>query len=555
MSIRMMWPLAHGRAHVMSFPELFPPDAGLSITAVTLTPNLITFAVTPTTSIAPCPCCAQLSDRVHSHYTRTAADLSWQGRRVILRIAVRRFRCTTAGCKRAIFCERLPTITTHARATTRLTDTHRQIGFALGGEAGSRLAVRLAVPTSPDTLLRRVKSAPLVAHPTPRVLGVDDFAFRKGVNYGTILVDLERRCVIDLLSDRTADTLAAWFRDHPGVQIVSRDRASAYALAVTDAAPTATQVADRFHLLMNVRDATERALARHATAICDTLRSADEASALPTVASAPGPPSARPLNSQQQAIAGRKECRRQRHEETRQLHSQGQPIRTIARALRMSPKTVIRYLRTDRVPDWKPGRTTPSQLDRHREYIDRRVGEGCCNARALHCELNGLGYTGGYDQVRRAIRRRTDRDGRSRASGPVPIRPEIPTARRLSFEVMRRPDKRKDEAVAWVDRLRIAGGAVQKTIELTERFGALVRERRADGLGEWLKQADASGLAEFRGLARSIRQDEAAVRAGLSESWSNGPVEGRIGRLKLIKRSMYGRAEFALLKARVLNTG
>jgi transposase len=539
----------------MSFPELFPPDAGLVVTAVAVTPSLIAFAATTTAPTAPCPCCAQLSGRVHSHYLRMGADLPWQGRRVILRIAVRRFRCNTAGCKRAIFCERVPVLATHARTTTRLTDAHRQIGFALGGEAGSRLASHLALPTSPDTLLRRVKSAPLIAHPTPRVLGVDDFAFRKAVNYGTILIDLERRCVIDLLPDRTADTLADWFRQHPGVQIVSRDRASAYAQAVTAAAPTATQVADRFHLLMNLRDAAERVLARNTTAIRDTLRASDQTSAPPTEAPSASPPPERPLNPRQQVIAGRREHRGQRHEETRQLHTQGQSIRAIARALHMSPKTVICYLRTERVPDWRPGRTAPSQLDRHREHIDRRVSEGCCNARTLHRELSGLGYTGGYDQVRRAIRRRTERDGRSRASGPIRIRTEIPTARRLSFEVVRRPGERKEQATGWVDRLRIAGGAVQAAIELTERFGALVRERRADGLGEWLKQADVSGLAEFRGLARSIRHDEAAVRAGLSESWSNGPVEGRVGRLKLIKRSMYGRAGFALLKARVLNTG
>ena len=539
----------------MSFPKLFPPDAGLGITAVTVAPDLIAFAATPMTSTAPCPCCAQRSDRVHSWYVRTAADLPWQGRRVILRITVRRFRCLTAGCQRTIFCERLPTIAPHARTTTRLTDAHRLIGFALGGEPGSRLACHLALPTSPDTLLRRVKSAPTPAYPAPRVLGVDDFAFRKGVNYGTILIDLERRCVIDLLPDRTADTLVAWLRQHPGVQVVSRDRASAYAQAVAAAAPTATQVADRFHLLMNVRDVAERVLARHTTAIRDTLCADDEVNAPPDEARPPDPVAQRPLDPTQQAVAGRREHRSRRHEETRQLHSQGQSIRAIARALHMSSKTVIRYLRTGRVPDWKPGRTAPSRLDVHREYIDRRVGEGCCNARTLHRELSALGYTGGYDQVRRAIRRRTACDGRSRASGPIRIRAEIPTARRLSFEVVRRPDERKEQAARWVDRLRTGGGAVRATIELTERFGELVRGRMAAELGAWLERADASGLPEFRGLARSIRQDEAAVRAGLNGPWSNGPVEGRIGRLKLIKRAMYGRAGFELLKARVLNTG
>ena len=538
----------------MSFPELFPPDIGLSITAVTVTPDVIAFAALTTAATASCPCCAQSSTRVHSRYARTAADLPWQGRRVILRVTARRFRCATAGCKRTIFCERVPTLAPHARTTTRLTDAHRLIGFALGGEAGSRLGARLALPTSPDTLLRRVKSAPLPAHPTPRVLGVDDFAFRKGVNYGTILIDLERRCVVDLLPDRTAEALGAWFRQHPGAQVVSRDRASAYAQAVTTAAPTAIQVADRFHLLMNVREVAERALARHTTAVRNALRT-DEVATAPVEVPPPAPAVECLLTPRQQVATGRREHRRQRYEDARRLHDQGQSIRAIARALRISRGMLINYLRTGHVADWRPGRTAPSQLDVHRAYIDRRVGEGCCNARELHRELGARGYTGGYDQVRRAIRRRTDRDGRSRARGPIPIRSEIPTARRLSFEVMRRPDQRKEQAAGWVDRLRTAGGAVQATIELAERFGALVRERRADGLGEWLSRADASGLAEFGGLARSIRQDEAAVRAGLSEAWSNGPVEGRVNRLKLIKRSMYGRAGFALLKARVLNTG
>lgn len=290
----------------MSFPELFPPDAGLSIAAVTVTSHLIAFAATATTPTASCPCCAQPSSRVHSRYLRTAADLPWQGRRVILRITVRRFRCATAGCKRTIFCERLPALATRARTTTRLTEAHRLIGFALGGEAGSRLAAHLALPTSPDTLLRRVKSAPLPTYPTPRVLGVDDFAFRKGVNYGTILIDLERRRVIDLLPDRTAEALTAWFRDHPGVGVVSRDRASAYAQAVTTAAPTAIQVADRFHLLMNLRDVADRILARHTTVIRDAFHAADEATAPQIQTPAATPALARPPNPRQQAVAGRR---------------------------------------------------------------------------------------------------------------------------------------------------------------------------------------------------------------------------------------------------------
>lgn len=539
----------------MSPLDFLTSEAGLAVTAIAVTPDLIAIAATTNTPTAHCPCCQRPSDRVHSRYTRTAADLPWQGRRVLLRVTVRRFRCRTAGCERTLFCERLPVVLKpHARTTDRLTEAHRSIGFALGGEAGSRLATHLALPTSPDTLLRRVKAAPLSAYPTPRVLGVDDFAFRKGTTYGTILIDLERGCVVDLLSDRTADTLAAWLRQHPGIQIISRDRASAYAQAATAAAPDATQVADRFHLMMNVRDAAERVLARHTTLIRDTLRVADMAPSTP-IASPPTTEPNRTPSSRQQAIAGRRDRRRERCEQARQLHDEGHSLRAIARALRMSPGTILRYMRTGHVADWRPGRTGPSQLDPFREHIDRRVGEGCCNARVLHRELKGLGYAGGYDQVRRAIRRRTDRDGRSNASGPIRVPVEVPSARRLSFEVIRRPTERDANAIQRLDRLRGVGGVVRTAIDLAEQFAEMVRGRSAEVLGEWLDRAAASEVPELRGLARSIRQDEAAVRAGLTEPWSNGPVEGQVNRLKMIKRSMYGRAGMKLLRARVRHKG
>lgn len=223
----------------------------------------LTLAVRATRTQAECPRCHRPSSRVHSYYTRKVADLPWHGVAVGLELRTRRFRCKNSLCTKRVFCERLPRVVAHyARNTVRLNEALTLIGSLLGGEGGSRATQKLAMATSPDTLLRRVRAAVKPCAPTPRVLGVDDFAFRRGRRYGTILVDLEKRRVIDLLADREAATLAAWLKHHPGVEIVTRDRSPTYASAINEAAPAAVQVADRFHLLMNVREALEKVMYR-----------------------------------------------------------------------------------------------------------------------------------------------------------------------------------------------------------------------------------------------------------------------------------------------------
>ena len=536
--------------------DLFPPAAGLTVTAITLTPDFIGIAARATCPTARCPVCDAPSDRVHSRYVRTVADLPWQGRPVVLRLTARRFRCQTAGCARVVFCERLPTaLGRHARSTGRLTDAHRAIGFALGGEAGARLAERLAIPTSPGTLLRRVRSAGRPDAAAARVLGVDDLALRKGQTYGTILVDLERRRVIDLLPDRESATLADWLRRHPGVEVVSRDRASAYAQAASDAAPGATQVADRWHLLGNLRDAVEGLFQQRAPA-ARALLTDESANGAPALAPALRPPAAR----QQQRAEARQAGHRRRQEvfeRVRRMHRDGMSLRPIARTLRLHFTTVARYVTSEACPDWNPGRRRPRGLDAHADFIRQRLRDGCRAAAAIHRELQAGGYRGAASVVRAHVRELRAEMGlpAARPSHPLASRPAAPppSPRRLAGMIIRRPGDRPEDEQRVLDRLRAGDALAGDAIELAEAFAAALRQRRGDAWDDWLSRAERSSVPGMRSFARGLRLDEAAVRAAFSSPWSNGQVEGQVNRLKLVKRAGYGRAGFDLLRARLLN--
>src|SRR5215468_8633977 len=210
-----------------------------------------------------CPSCDVKSTRIHSRYARKIADLPWMGIVVKIELVARRFFCDNASCSQNIFCERLPSVVSkHARRTIRLNDALAVIGFTLSAEAGGRLTTELGMGISADTLLRMVRQTAMQPLPAPRVLGVDDFAFRRRRSYGTILVDLERRCPIDLLPDRESETLAKWLRARPGIEVVCRDRSRAYAEAISAGAPGAMQIADRWHLIKNLSEAMERLLTR-----------------------------------------------------------------------------------------------------------------------------------------------------------------------------------------------------------------------------------------------------------------------------------------------------
>jgi transposase len=521
---------------------------------------------------AACPICGSNARRVHSRYTRRLADLACFGKRVQLQVSVRRFFCAEANCPRRIFAERLPGLAAaHARKTSRLAQTHGAIGCALGGEAGSRLTIRLAISTSPDSLLRRVKQLKGNSTTHLRLVGLDDWAWRKGRRYGTIVVDLERAEVVDLLPDRDAECVKSWLKGHPSIELISRDRASSYAQAAAEAAPKAQQVADRWHLLKNLREAIERLLVRQSDAVDEAMKAAAAAEESPqsltaadigqgvTTAEPTSPPQPLieppPESPRLQAQRARRTRRIERFEQVHERHRQGHSARRIAREIGMSRNAVRYYLRCKECPDWRPGRAWRSRWDAHREWIDARIAEGCTNAADLHRQLVLRDFRGSYCSVQRYVRKRLGVAGknRERAGAARPSAPPAPSPRQLSFEWVRRPEDRKPSEQRRIDAICARSDELATALGLADEFADLLRKRSHGTLSDWLVKGEASSSPEMRRFAEGIRRDESAVLAAVTQQWSNGPVEGHINRLKTVKRQMYGRAGFVLLRARVLN--
>ena len=555
----------------MLLTELLRAPIGTRLVRTDFVDDTLTLSIATTSPNASCPICGHETWRVHSRYDRHLAEEPVFGHRVCLLMTVRRFFCSGSGCPRRLSTEPLDGFAAkHARTTRRLAQTHLAIASALGGEAGARLAAKTAVPTSPDTLLRRVKRAGAQSAGTPRFVGIDDWAWCKGQRYGTIVVDLETNDVIDLLPDRDAATVRTWLEAHPGIELVSRDRSSTYSQAASEAAHRAQQVADRWHLLKNVREAIERVFERHLPVITEALKPADPAPTTMAGASScdePDPPISTepvrqgslpvptPISPQQGAALAKRQRRVGRFERVHELHRQGMPIRHIARELDMSRKSVRRYLRRERCPDWRPGRATRSGMDAHREWIDARIAEGRINASELHGELVAKGVRLSYATVRRYVTKRLGRAGKARpranAAKPKPAPP--PSPKQLSFDWVRRPEKRTVEAQCRLDKIRVAGPDLTAALDLADDFAASIRKQTTGTLKEWLSRAEVSACPEVRQFAEGIRRDESAVNAAMTTRWSNGPVEGHVNRLKAIKRQMYGRAGFTLLKARVVS--
>lgn len=498
---------------------------------------------------AVCPGCGTTSARVHSGYERRILDQTVSGQQAVLFLTVRRFFCDLAACAKKTFAEQIPGLTfRYGRCTVALRRVWEVIALALGGRAGARLAASQSIGIGRDALIRLIRALPDPQVALVRVLGVDDFALRRGHVYGTVVIDMATRRPVEVLPDREAETLAAWLRAHPGVQAVCRDRAGAYAEGVRAGAPAAIQIADRWHMWHNLAGYVEKSAARHLGCLREVP--ADTAGQAPAVrpeavAETAAAHAAQVARVEASTLVART---RQRYEAVQQLKARGLGIKPIMRELGLAKGTVRRFYRAESVEGLLaiPRAGRPSILDEHKPHLHERFNAGHTNASELYREITAAGYRGSLVTVIDYLR----------PFRPLGVTPPAtatpPKARTIAAAILTHPDRRDADQNSTLATVRDRCPHLDALSGHVSAFAQMMTGLDGENLEHWLTAVEADDQPELRSFATGIRHDYDAVRNGLTLPHSSGAVEGNVNRIKMLKRTMYGRAKFDLLRKRIL---
>jgi len=536
---------------------LFPHLAGLDLAQVEdLGDGVRIMARTRTAQLA-CRGCGAVSAQVHDRYRRRLADLACGGRPVQVVLKVRRFCCGNPACPVATFAEQVPGLTGwYQRRTAGLRDLLEKVALALAGRAGSRLAAALGAVVSRFTLIRLVRGLPDPQAGPVTVLGADDVAKRKGHSYATVLMDMDSHRLTGMLPDREAQTFADWLRAHPGIEVICRDRGGAYARAAREAAPGAVQVADRFHLWQDLAEAVDKTVLACLAALSPPSPGPQDpqpAAAPAGPAGAPaGPDGFRDQHGHERRLVAR---HRERYTAVQALRAQGCTIREIARRLGLARNTVLKFAPAASIDELLVKATSrPSILDPFKPYLSQRWNQGCTSAAALHEEIRARGREGGILTVERYLRQFRTADGRDRQARAqpqltAPSAPALPKPRQITRWIMTHPDHLASHDAADLARLLDASPALAATAGHVRSFaGMMTRRQGLLALEDWLTAVEAGDQPALRSFARGIRRDQQAVTAGLALPYNSGALEGKNCKIKYLKRLMYGRANFDLLR-------
>jgi len=468
---------------------------------------------------AACPGCGTETSRVHGYHERTAADVPVGGRRVLENVRVRRMRCPALDCKVQTFREQVPgVLERYQRRVSRLTAQVSAVARELAGRASARLLPALGIMACRHTALRVLLKIPLPEAMVPRVVGIDDFALRRGLVYATVLIDAETGRRIDVVPGRTAEVVEKWLLGHPGAEVVCRDGSGAYGEAVSQALPAAVQVGDRWHLWHGLGEAVRKEVAAHCACWAKDM----------------------PLQQGKRAATTL-----QRWQQVHDLRARNVGLLDCARRLGLSLNTVKRYDRASeperlqRVPKYRP-----TLVDPYRDYLrKRRAEEPGAPVRQLLREIRQRGYQGSSNLLVRYINQ-----GRLDSEHPH-LSP-----RRAARMLLTRPDRLTGGQAEILARIEAACPEMTTLAALIRSFAAMLApaaENQAR-LQRWVTTAREADLPDLHSFTRGLDLDIQAATAALTLPYHNGKTEGVNNKTKMIKRQMYGRAGFTLLRHRIL---
>jgi transposase len=424
------------------------------------------------------------------------------------------------------------------------------IGYSMGGRPAEHLMGRLGMPVSDDTILRQIKrrTSASSSNADIRVVGIDDWSWRRSTRYGTIMVDLERRSVVDVLEDRSVETAKAWLQARPSIEVVSRDRCGLYAQAAREGAPKARQVADRFHLVQNLRAAIKEQMSLEGHANVRPILSAD------AIASNTA--------QRRRARMAHRQSRQEIFEMLQALRQQGLTYSEIARRSGYERRSVTKWLMSSAPKDRNRPALNPTSPLYFESFLADCWKDGNRLGRHLFHDLKNRGYLGSRSNLERLLQVWRNAEN---------VQPELPQPEVKVQNPVRDPDTghviSADTVAALcikprnmltnrqarkVDALKQGSEAFRKMRGLAMRFSGILRSRNPEALDEWIDDAIETGLAAIMRFASVLRRDIDAVKNAIELPWSNGQAEGQINRLKTLKRAMYGRAGPELMKARML---
>jgi transposase len=524
----------------MNVLQILNINDALDLHKIVIVDSRIQLHLSTTTLSATCPCCKLHSSKQHSVYHRQAADLPWAGKSLDLFLRVQRFFCVNPSCKKKTFAVPLNSIQPFARHTRRLQDHLTLIAHELGGRKGAKVAAFFSMNTSNSTLLRLIYNQKEPTIETPAILGIDDWSLKRGVTYATILVDIEKQRPIDMFPGREASTLQQWLINHPGVRVITRDRYYGYAEGATTGAPKAIQVADRWHLLKNLQDVLKRILNKNTGALRKAAYQIAEEHSQTTDQPLIEANSGRNTPTTGYAL---------RFHEAKRLLNEGKNVRSVARILKMSRKTVHRYQYLDEYPAKHV--TTISSVFPWQSYLVDRWNQGEHNRKELWREIRAKGFKGHVNSFYRFFNHYPDLGAKiSKAELQV----KNWSAAKVGFLLSKPEERLVAEEKAYLNALFIHCEKAKLARSLALEFYRIFKEKQPEELPSWINRATTSGISAMKTFATGLKSDYRAIEAAATYSWSNGPVEGHINRLKTIKRQMYGRASFDLLRKRVIHS-